>query len=185
MKSIRIIAISILVVIGLFYSIGIIYDRVEYTSVIKVKRSIGHTWTVFTSPEKASEWIPNFIRIENISGEPMTAGSRWRLVVENKGEEVEMVETMRQVIHHERFSFDLETDDILIQSDITFKSIDSLTTEIFSKNTVFGKSAFSKSYLSLRRSDLKSQSDQNYFLLKESVESSPEVMEADSMQHSH
>lgn len=170
MKALKITGIVLAVLIVVYFSLGIITPSYSYSSQVIIERPIAHTWKVFTDPDNTGKWLEGFKSIETIEGEPMTVGSKFRIVFLQDGEEFEMLETMTAIDENERFAFDLETEVHTGSVDIRFSELDSMQTEITAVTVSEGKNLFMKSMFVLMKGYFQSMSDQQYAKLKEVIE---------------
>ena len=66
----------------------------EYTLEIEIDQPREKVSALFLKQENLAFWQPGFISAETISGDPGAEGSKTRLLYDNRGRKVEMVETI-------------------------------------------------------------------------------------------
>ncbi len=113
---------SVLVAGGLaaLILLGLFIDEVSYTATARVNAPIEAAWQTFMDGERMREWMPGFERIEHLSGEPMTAGATYRLYFENGDL---LTETITEIVPHQEYSFDMETNLFTGQTSVTFEDM--------------------------------------------------------------
>lgn len=79
---------------------------------IKVNAPRSQAFSVAMDESLMGQWLSSdqmaFKSMENISGGREEIGSRWKLIYEGKGREIEMTETVTDYIENELFAFDIE-----------------------------------------------------------------------------
>jgi len=129
-------------------------------------------YEVFTNPDNTAKWLKGFLRFEVIDGEPMTVGSKFRVILNNNGEIVTIIETMTAIENNKRFAFELESDVHLGHTDITFTAFDSETTLVRSTNEVEAKTALMRSIFVIMKPYFQTVSDKQFATIKKLAESS-------------
>jgi len=102
----------------------------------------------------------------------MTVGSKFRVILNNNGEIVTIIETMTAIEKNKRFAFDLESDVHLGHTDITFAALDSETTLVRSTNEVEAKTALMRSIFVIMKPYFQTVSDKQFKTIKKLSESS-------------
>ncbi len=126
-------------------------------------------WAYFVDQKNLSNWLPNVKSIENISGEPMTAGSKFKITFEEDGREIVMTETMTEVKEKEVFGFILENEVMKANARISFIDKGNQT-EVVENNTFEGGNIFWKSLFVLMKSSIAGNSQKAYDKLKAHIE---------------
>lgn len=153
----------------IFFSIGMFIEEFEYRTETLVNADTSTAFKVFSNPDNASEWLPGFVRFENVKGEPMTEGSQWKMILAQNGEELEMLETVKTIKPNEQFSFLLEHDIMETDVDVFFEVRDGKTV-IRSINKVRGNGLFWRSLLPLMKSMMQNQASESYEKLATLIE---------------
>lgn len=172
MKVLKWIAGIVVLLIVIFILIGVFVPSFTYVSQINVNAPAEHAWAVFTDDSRMSEWMEGFKSMENISGNEFEVGSKWKLVIEQGGEEMEMVETVTGFKENELFAFRLENDVMFVDVDITFDEQDGKT-EIKAANLVEGRNILWKSLFAMMKSTMASSSQGMYDNLAKMIETTP------------
>ena len=80
----------------------------KFSVSLEVDKPIQHCWDIIMDESRMAEWAIGFQSIETIEGEPMTVGSKHRMVFEERGKEVVFIETVRVIDPPQEFTFDLD-----------------------------------------------------------------------------
>lgn len=153
---------------GLFYALGLIFPTLSTETRVTINKPRAEVWKYFTDQSKLKDWLPNVKSIENISGEPMTTGSKFKITFEENGEIV-MTETMTEVKEPEVFAFVLENEVITANDRITFIDKGDKT-EVVENNTFSGGNIFWRSLFVVMKSTFEKKSAENYQKLKNNIE---------------
>lgn len=162
------VGIVLLLVVG-FLAIGFIYPTLTTETRVTINKPRTVVWKYFTDQNTLKEWLPNVKSIENISGEPMTAGSKFKMTFEENGSEIVMTETMTEVKENEVFAFILENEVMKANDRITFIDKGDKT-EIVENNTFEGGNIFWRSLFALMKSGFEKNSAESYQRLKTNIE---------------
>lgn len=137
-----------------------------------VNAPLEKTFTLFNDTTKMKQWMPGFVSITNISGQPNTVGSKWKLVLEQDGQLFEMTETMTAFKQNEQFAFLLENEVLSNECTISFKPNDNQT-EIISDNVVHGNNMLWKSAFFFFKDYFRETGQTTYDNLKKMIETTP------------
>lgn len=160
--------IILLMVIG-FFAVGLIYPTLTTETRVTINKPRSVVWKYFTDQSKLKEWLPNVKSIENISGEPMTAGSKFKMTFDEDGREIVMTETMTEVKENEVFAFTLENEVITANDRIIFIDKGDKT-EVVETDTFSGGNLFWRSLFALMKSNFEKNSAESYQRLKTNIE---------------
>lgn len=80
----------------------------KFSVSVEVDRPIQHCWDILMDESRMAEWAIGFKSVETMEGEPMTVGSKNRMVFEERGKELVFIETIRVVDPPREFTFDLD-----------------------------------------------------------------------------
>ena len=80
----------------------------QYTVSVEVQADIERAWDVFMDESKIDQWLIGFKSMETIEGEPLSVGSKHKMFFEDRGREVVLVETVRDIRPPREFVFDLD-----------------------------------------------------------------------------
>jgi ligand-binding SRPBCC domain-containing protein len=158
----------LLLVIG-FFALGFSYPTLTSETRVTINKPRDVVWAYFVDQKNLSNWLPKVKSIENISGEPMTAGSKFKMTFEEDGREIVMTETMTEVKDKEVFAFILENEIMKANARLTFIDKGD-STEVVENNTFEGGNIFWKSLFVLMKSSMAKNSAEAYNKLKTNVE---------------
>lgn len=158
-----------LLVVG-FFAIGIVTPKFSYHNAVTVNAPVEKAFSVFTDESKMHGWMPTLQNIENVSGAPLEVGSKWKLIFDEGGRKIEVLEEMTAVDPNQRFAFNLDTEPFVGTVDIRFTAVDSATSKVEATSTVDGKNMMWKSILAMSKSTFESRAQEQYDLLKKVIE---------------
>jgi len=170
--ALKYIGIGIAVVILSFIAMGLLHPTIEYETRTEVKAPLKKTFALFNDTTLMKNWMPGFSSITNISGNENEVGSKWKLVLVQKEEVYNMIETITAFENNKRFSYDLDNDIVFNNNDVTFNG-DSTKTIVVAKTKVKGKNIFLRSMFVFSKPYFQEQQDLIYSQLKKMVESHP------------
>tara|TARA_B100001063_G_C16701448_1_gene522801 strand:- start:575 stop:1090 length:516 start_codon:yes stop_codon:yes gene_type:complete len=153
-----------------FMSLGFFHTSFQYENTIEVAASVEQSYKTFTNDSLNAEWLPGFIGVEVLSGAPLVPGSRFLITFEQDGERVSMVEVLREVKENEKFIVDMETEVFKGKVAVYFEG-DTQKSTVKVYTTIEGSTLFYRSMFYLLKGSLQKQSQLNYDLLKELIES--------------
>ena len=144
----------------------------KYSVSVEVNKPIEEAWGVLVDDSKMGEWLQGYKSTETLEGEPLTVGSRHRVVFDEGGMEVVFIETVRVVDAPTEFSFDLEHEMMGSSILFTLESIGENRTEISCLTTVNPSDMVSEEQLEAMKPDMKDRQMRNFENLKAVIESS-------------
>jgi uncharacterized protein YndB with AHSA1/START domain len=159
----------ILLLVICFLALGFMYPTLTTETRLTINKPRDVVWQYFTNQNTLKDWLPNVKSIENISGEPMTAGSKFKMTFDDNGGEIVMTETMTEVKAPEIFAFTLENNVITAHDRITFIDKGDKT-DVVENNTFSGGNVFWRSLFALMKSNFEKKAAENYQRLKTNVE---------------
>ena len=154
--------------------IGVFIPAVSYQTQIVVNKPVNHSFLIFTNVNRMADWIPGFKEIETIKSIPGHIGSKYRLVFESVGQEIEMIEEMIAYKENELFAFTLSNEVIFSEVEISFHAISANETEIIAQTNAKGQNWFWRSVFPFFKSYFQEQTEQQYDTLKQIIENAPE-----------
>lgn len=104
----------------------------KFSVSLEVDKPIQHCWDILMDESRMAEWAIGFKSIETIEGEPMTVGSKHRMVFEERGKEVVFIETVRVIDPPREFTFDLDHEVMNSTVSMTFESVGAKRTRLVS-----------------------------------------------------
>jgi len=171
-KFLKRVGITILVIVIIFFSAGIIFPSVMYESKVTVNKPIETSFAVFTNAIKLSDWVIGLKGIGLINGIPNTVGSKWKFIIEQNGQKLELIQTMKEFKLNELFvthaDSELFTDDVEVKFTSKGES-----TEITATSNLKGKNIFWKSVFVFAKFYLHGNDQKMYDKLKEVIEKEP------------
>lgn len=153
-----------------FMSLGFFHPSFQYENTIEVDASVEQSYKTFTNDTLNAEWLPGFIGVEVLSGAPLVPGSRFLITFEQDGERMSMVEVLREVKENEKFIVDMETE-VFTGSIAVYFEGDTQKSTVKVYTSIEGSTLFYRSMFYLLKGSLQKQSQLNYDLLKELIES--------------
>ena len=82
----------------------------KYSLSIEVDRPIEDAWEVVMDESKMGEWLEGYKGMELLEGEPLTVGSKHKMIFEEDGQELTFTETVTAINPPTEFSFDFDHD---------------------------------------------------------------------------
>lgn len=104
----------------------------KFSVSLEVDKPIQHCWDIFMDESRMAEWAIGFQSIETIEGEPMTVGSKHRMVFEERGKELVFIETVKVIDPPREFTFDLDHEVMNSTVSMTFESVGGERTRLVS-----------------------------------------------------
>jgi len=141
----------------------------DYENSVTIAKPPAEVWAAITDDTRMKEWLQGFVRMENVQGDPLTVGSKWKLVFLEGDEEIEVFETVTEVKIGETFAFDMETDPFLGHTTIQLTPAGDGTT-LTATNTVKGKGLLMSAALRIMKGMMESRAQSSYGKLREMVE---------------
>lgn len=164
-------AIALVSAAAAFFVPGLLWPTLEYESRVAIDLPRDRVWEKFNDDSKMKEWLRGLESIELVEGEKGKPGSRYRLVIENEGERVEILETMKEIRPPELYSFTLEAEPLINEVAVTFSEVDGKT-EMIQKEAVTGKSLVWRSLFYWLQSTFQRNSKENLIKFKQYAEGS-------------
>lgn len=128
-RILRILGGLLLLLAIIFFVTGLIVKETTYQVSTTINKPIEEVFKVFNDQSKLKEWIPAVKVFEPIEEKEGMVGSTYRMVVDNKGTDFEMKETVTAFEENKRVGLEfaaqgmLKTDDIVFTSDGTSTTI--------------------------------------------------------------
>lgn len=104
----------------------------KFSVSLEVDKPIQHCWDILMDESRMAEWAIGFQSIETIEGEPMTVGSKHRMVFEERGKELVFIETVKVIDPPREFTFDLDHEVMNSTVSMTFESVGAERTRLVS-----------------------------------------------------
>jgi len=113
MKAVKIIVSFIGVLLLVFLTTGILVKETRYTTEIQINRPVAEVFSAFTNPDLLKEWIPEIESMETVVETPHKVGSKYKMVIVNEGEKVEMLEEILAYELNKKMTFSFDADNML------------------------------------------------------------------------
>ncbi len=168
-KFLKYFSITILVLVILFFSLGIIFPTISYESKITVNKPVETSFGVFTNAFKLSDWVIGLKGIGWISGGQNEVGSKWKFIVTQNGKDYELIQTLKAYKKNELFLSNSDNELFIVDVEVKFIS-KGTSTEIIATSHLSGKNIFWRSVFVLGKFYLNKNDQKMYDKLKEVIE---------------
>ena len=150
MKALKYILFSIIGLLVIYLSFGLIHPAVHYGTEITVNKSVEEAWAVAEDESKFSQWLEGFQSMELISGKEKEIGSKYKVIVNpgNGQDDFEMIETLIARKENEHIEMHFDSDMMDFEQIVTYTEEEGKT-KIKSDSKVIGKNIFTKSMFAL------------------------------------
>ena len=150
MKILKTIATILLVLIILFFLVGLFKSEVNYGHTIEVNKPLKEAWAVSQDDSKFDQWLKGFKSIELLSGQKNVAGSTYEVIVNpgNGQPDFEMIETLESIKEFEKVRLLFDSDVMDFDQTILFSETNS-GSKIQTVSIVKGKNPITKSVFAL------------------------------------
>lgn len=113
MKIFKIISSFIAVLALVFLATGMIVKETNYITEIEINKPVSEVFSAFTNQDLLKEWIPEIQSMETILETPGKVGSKYKMIIVNEGEKVEMLEEVLAYELNKKMTFSFDTGDML------------------------------------------------------------------------
>lgn len=152
-----------------FLTMGLLTPEVAYDCEIVVEKPLAECWAVSQDPDKMSEWLIGYQKMEEVSGTPGTVGAVSDIYFNHDGQEMVIRETITEIVAEESVSMTFTSDFMNMDYTLRMESVDG-NTKMSSSTTATGNGFISKSIMALVASSMKGQEETNLGMLKQSIE---------------
>ena len=128
MKKIKIILIIISTIVLVFLLTGLFVKETTYRAEVNVNKSIKVVFEIFNNSESIKNWVPEVKSFEIVNTNPGKTGSVYKIVIDNKGQEVTMTEKVMAYVPNEKVTLFFDAEGMLKRDDYIFKEKDGVTT---------------------------------------------------------
>ncbi len=170
MKILKIVLGIILSLFTLFLLAGVFSKKVTYESEFTVQKPIEEAWAVFTDETKLGDWMDGLKSYELLEGEKNAPGSKYRIVVVQRGETMEMTETILTFKVNEQFVNTIDNDVLTSQNTMDFIADSENSTRILSKTDAYGKGILYRSIFFFMKSYFVKENEKMNSNLKKLIE---------------
>ncbi|MEO9802501.1 MAG: SRPBCC family protein [Reichenbachiella sp.] len=137
-----------------------------YETNIVIAKSVDQVYQLISNPDRACEWITGLKKVELQSGNASEIGSMTKYVFEERGKEVTFMEELLSITPNAHFSFRLDSDQVVMESETHLKAIGNDNTEVMMSNAVAGKGFFMKLLMPLMKKSMINRQQKDLFNLK-------------------
>jgi hypothetical protein len=152
-----------------FVTFGYFSGGMDHVSTEEVDAPTEICWKFFQKVHRMDEWIEGFKKIEIIKGFPNKPGSTFRVTLERNGEDMHLIQTIRQFEVGKIISFDMENDQVFGHTEITFLD-NPEHTQISYRQVLKGKNAVYNAVLELSEGGFIDQQNKNLHNLRKLIE---------------
>jgi len=128
MKTIKIILGIISAFVVVFLLTGILIKETSYTAQVSIDKSVSEVFKMFNNSENIKNWIPEVKSFEAIKENPGKIGSIYKVVIENKGQEIVMTEQVIAYVPNEKVTLFFNAENMLKIDDYVFSEKAGFTT---------------------------------------------------------
>ena len=104
----------------------------KYSVSVEVNKPIEEAWEVLMDESKMGEWLTGYKSMELIEGEPLTVGSKHKMIFEERGNDVVLIETVTAIDPPREFAFNLDHELMNVSTRMTLERIGSDRTRLVS-----------------------------------------------------
>lgn len=169
MKILKILAVVAGILVVGFFGIGLAFPTLTVDYTFTIDKPVDHTWKVFTDVARMPEWMDDLQEVQNLAGNHLEVGSRWKLVFLQKGETIEVIEEVTACKPPELYAFDMETEPFTGATEIRLRA-EGAKTEFTATSTFSGRNLVWRSILGVMKGTMADQMQVSYEKLKSVVE---------------
>ena len=120
MKVVKIVLGIIVALTLVFLATGIVVKEVKYTVEVDVNKPINEVFALFENPNTLKDWMPGIKSITTINEVAGKVGSKYKMVVENNGQEMTMTEKIINYTPNLKITFEFDSNQMLKTDDFNF-----------------------------------------------------------------
>lgn len=144
----------------------------KYSASVEVNKPIEEAWDIYTDESRMGEWLTGYKSMELIEGEPLTVGSKHKILFEDRGRELVLIETVTAIDPPREFAFDLDHEIMNSSMSITLESIGANRTRLVSTTETRSPKLLWKIILPFMTSQMRKRNRGDLEMLKAMIESS-------------
>jgi len=129
---------------AVFFTPGFLYPTLRYESRVAIDLPRQEVWDKFNDESGMKDWLKGLKSIELVEGKKGEPGSRYRLLIDGDGEEIELFEEMREIRPPGKYSFTLEAEPLVNEVEVIFSDAGGKT-DMVQKEAVTGRNLFWRS----------------------------------------
>ena len=144
----------------------------KYRVSVEVNKPIEEAWEVVMDESKMGEWLEGYKSMELIEGEPLTVGSKHKMIFEENGEEMTFTETVTAINPPTEFSFDFDHDMMTSNIQMMLESVGPASTRITNSTSFTTNGFFIDLFMLLMTPRMKGRQRRSFARLKALIEAS-------------
>ena len=144
----------------------------KYRVSVDIDRPVEEAWEVLMDESRMGEWLEGYKSMELIEGEPLTVGSKHKMVFEENGQEMTFTETVTAIEPLKEFSFDFDHDMMSSSIQMTLESVGSASTRITNRTKFTARGFFVDLFMLFMTPRMKSRQRRSFARLKALIEAS-------------
>ena len=133
MKTIKIILGVIIALSLVFLGTGLFIKETIYTTQVTINKPVDEVFKKFEDTTLLKEWIPELQSFDVLEEKAGKIGSSYKMVVENQGQTITMIEKILAYVPNEKVTFHFDAENMLKTDDYVFEVANGVTT--ITKNT--------------------------------------------------
>ena len=139
-----------------FLLMGVFKSEVSYTNEITVDKSIKEAWGVMQDESKTKDWVTGMKSMELVSGNNNEVGSVRKIIMDNNGKDMEIMETLMALKEFEHIGMKFDNDFMDTRYDMYVSEKDGKTV-IRAESVSKGKGMFARSMFAISGSTMKEE----------------------------
>ena len=144
----------------------------KYRVSVEVARPIEQAWDLLQDESKMGEWLEGYKGMELLEGEPLTVGSKHKMIFEENGQELSFTETVTVIDPPTEFSFDFDHDMMSSSIQMTLESVGPASTRITNRTKFTANGFFVDLFMLFMTPRMKSRQRRSFARLKALIEAS-------------
>ncbi|PKQ62232.1 hypothetical protein BZG02_13010 [Labilibaculum filiforme] len=144
MKTLQKSAIILLTVFLAFVILGFFLNKQEYQLETEINRPVSEVFQLFNDRDLLSEWLTEVKSFETITETENKIGSKYKMMIDNDGKIVELIETLTAYKENEMIEMDFVANWMHKSNRFTFEKSDK-GTRLIAKYSIEGTNPFAKS----------------------------------------
>ena len=144
----------------------------KYTVRVDIDRPVEEAWEVLMDESRMGEWLEGYKSMELIEGDPLTVGSKHKMIFEENGQEMTFTETVTAIEPLKEFSFDFEHDMMTSSIQMTLESTGTASTRITNRTEFSANGFFVNLLMFFMTPRMKGRQRGSFARLKALIESS-------------
>lgn len=144
MKTLKKSGIILLVVMLAFITLGLFLNKQEYTLETEINRPVQEIFQLFNDRNRLSEWLTEVKSFEPITETENKIGNKYKMMVDNDGKIVELIETLTGYKENEMVEMEFVSGWMHKYNHFTFSKSEN-GTKMIARYSIEGTNPFAKS----------------------------------------